>query len=57
LNLLNVLKVINEPSKFDDQLNKTVEENYKKLIPMIKTIIFCGRYNIPLRGHRDDVNL
>jgi len=27
------------------------------LIPIVKTIIFCGRYNIPLRGHRDDVNL
>ena len=24
---------------------------------MITTIIFCGRYNISLRGHRDDVNL
>lgn len=43
--------------QLDDQLNKTVEENKKKLIPIIKTIIFCGRYNIPLRGHRDDVNL
>lgn len=43
--------------QLDDQLNKTVEKNKKKLIPIIKTIIFCGRYNIPLRGHRDDVNL
>lgn len=43
--------------QLDDQLNETVKENKKKLIPIIKTIIFCGRHNIPLRGHRDDVNL
>lgn len=44
-------------NQLDDQFNKTIEENKKKLIPIIKTIIFCGRYNILLRGHRDDVNL
>lgn len=36
---------------------KTVEENRKKLIPIIKTIILCGRQNIPFRGHRDDGSL
>lgn len=36
---------------------KNVEENRKKLVPIIKTIILCGRQNIPLRGHRDDGSL
>lgn len=31
-----------------------VLENRERLIPIIKTIIFHGRQNIPLRGHRDD---
>lgn len=26
----------------------------KRLIPIIKTIIFCGHNNLSLRGHRDD---
>ncbi|XP_054263675.1 52 kDa repressor of the inhibitor of the protein kinase-like [Macrosteles quadrilineatus] len=34
-----------------------VEENKRKLIPIIKTIMFCGIQNIPLRGHRDDGEL
>ena len=32
-------------------------ENRKRLTPIIKTIIFCGQNNIPLRGHRDDGDL
>ncbi|XP_060846349.1 uncharacterized protein LOC132926015 [Rhopalosiphum padi] len=43
--------------QLDDQLNETVKQNKKKLIPIFKTIIFCGRHNISIRGHRDDVNL
>lgn len=31
-----------------------VKENRSRLHPIIKTIILCGRQNIPLRGHRDD---
>lgn len=30
-----------------------IQENRKRLTPIINTIIFCGRYGIPLRGHRD----
>jgi hypothetical protein len=26
----------------------------ERLTPIVKTIIFCGKQNIPLRGHRDD---
>ncbi|CAN7947355.1 unnamed protein product, partial [Ixodes hexagonus] len=31
-----------------------VNENRRRLVPIIKSIIFLGRQNIPLRGHRDD---
>lgn len=37
--------------------NAAMEENKKKLIPIIKTIMFCGLQNIPLRGHRGDGQL
>jgi hypothetical protein len=30
-----------------------ISENRQRLLPIIKTIIFCGRQNIPQRGHRD----
>ncbi|KAK4876297.1 hypothetical protein RN001_012719 [Aquatica leii] len=33
---------------------KAIEENRRKLIPIIKTIILCGAQNIPLRGLRDN---
>lgn len=29
----------------------------KCLVPMVKSIIFCGHNNLPLRGHRDDEHL
>jgi len=28
-----------------------------RLVPIIKSIIFCGHNNLPLRGHRDDGQL
>lgn len=31
-----------------------VEENRKKLVPIVESIIFLGRQNVPLRGHRDN---
>ena len=31
-----------------------IQANRTKLIPIIKTVILCGRQNIPLRDHRDD---
>ena len=30
-----------------------VAENRQKLGSIVKTIVLCGRQNIPLRGHRD----
>ena len=32
---------------------KAVEENRNRLCHIIRTIGFCGRQEIPLRGHRD----
>lgn len=36
------------------QREAQVKENRDRLRPIISTIIFCGRQNISLRGHRDD---
>lgn len=52
------LKRLNTPSlQIDSQLNKKyqdeVQENRKKLISVLKCIVFLGIQNIPLRGHRD----
>ena len=33
---------------------KIIEDNRRKLIPIIETVILCGRQNFALRGHRDD---
>ncbi|XP_063235854.1 52 kDa repressor of the inhibitor of the protein kinase-like [Bacillus rossius redtenbacheri] len=38
----------------NSQRLQQVNENRARLRPIIETIIFCGRQNIPLRGHRDD---
>ncbi|XP_022160331.1 zinc finger MYM-type protein 1-like [Myzus persicae] len=38
----------------DSQRKKEVDENRARLRPIIETIIFLGRQNIALRGHRDD---
>ena len=40
--------------QLDSARNRQANENRKRLLPIVKTIIFCGRQNIPLRGHRDD---
>ena len=38
----------------DASLKKEIEENRKKLAPIVDTVVFCGRLGLPLRGHRDD---
>lgn len=45
-----VINVINTKSK------KQVEENRNRLKPIMESIIFLGRQNIPFRGHRDHCN-
>lgn len=39
---------------FSNKVSPIMESNRKRLVPIIKTIIFCGHNNHPLRGHRDD---
>lgn len=36
------------------QREQQIKENRERLRPIVSTIIFCGRQNISLRGHRDD---
>lgn len=38
--------------KVNAMLKKEIEENRLKIIPIIKTVLFCGRQGISLRGHR-----
>nr|XP_047137463.1 52 kDa repressor of the inhibitor of the protein kinase-like [Hydra vulgaris] len=38
----------------DSSRKQRIEENKKKLESIVKTIIFLGRSDMPLRGHRDD---
>ena len=35
-------------------LAKQIDENQQKVMSILKTVIFCGQQNVPLRGHRDD---
>lgn len=34
-----------------------IDKNKKRLVPIVKIIIFSGHNNLPLRGHRDDGQL
>ena len=38
----------------DSVIKKEVEENRKKLAPIVDSVLFCSRLGLPLRGHRDD---
>lgn len=54
----NLLSIYNKSKEsIDVQLNNKlkieIQENSKKLIPIIETIIFCGRQGLALRGHND----
>ncbi|KAH8033540.1 hypothetical protein HPB51_013617 [Rhipicephalus microplus] len=40
-------------TQLDHGLKKQVEENRKNLLPIIETILFCGRQEVPLRGTDD----
>lgn len=41
----------------DQQKKRIIESNKKRLVPIIKTILFCARNNLPLRGHRETGSL
>ena len=55
---LRVMRGEQQPvtQQIDTALARRVQENRKRLVPVIKTIILCGRQNIPLRGHDDSAN-
>lgn len=46
--------VFNQIATHNQQI---IADNRKRLVPIIKSIIFCARQNIALRGHRDDGKL
>ncbi len=53
------MKIMKSKTKPIDQQLKSalaaqIAENRRKLHPIVKTVIFCGRQNISLRGHRED---
>ncbi|KAL4132755.1 hypothetical protein QTP88_009856 [Uroleucon formosanum] len=55
----NFLAAYHNPQKviinqINTQQSIQVNENRKRLVPIIETIIFYGRQNLALRGHRDD---
>lgn len=59
---LDFLQSYHNPDKsIDNQVNsqrlQQVQENRERLRPIIESIVFLGRQNIPLRGHRDDGRL
>ena len=47
----NILSLVNE------QRSQQVQENRARLKPIVESIVFLGRQNIALRGHRDDGEL
>lgn len=56
---IDFLKSYHNPQKsvvnqVDSQRLQQVKENRDRLRPIVESIIFLGRQNIPLRGHRDD---
>uniref|UniRef100_A0A1I8IU29 PDEase domain-containing protein n=1 Tax=Macrostomum lignano TaxID=282301 RepID=A0A1I8IU29_9PLAT len=40
--------------QLDEARQRQAAENRNRLRPIVKTLLLCGRQNIPLRGHRDD---
>ena len=55
----NFLKNFHDPTlevrnQVDASHLSQVQENRKRLIPIVKIILFLGRQNIAFRGHRDD---
>lgn len=37
----------------DKHKQQVIDSNRKRIVPIIKTILFCARNNLPLRGHRE----
>ena len=47
-------KLIPIDQQLQSSLAAQIAENRKKLHLIVKTIVFCGSQNIPLKGHRED---
>jgi len=41
-------------NQLDIQRREEIQKNRTYLRPIVKSVIFCGKQNLPLRGHRDD---
>ena len=54
--LLSQMSEIVQPIEviLDANIKKDIEDNRKKLAPIVDNVIFCGGLGLPLRGHRDD---
>ena len=48
-------KKINVMEQINSTVYKEVEDNRKKLRPIIKSMLFCGQHDIALRGNTADV--
>ena len=44
-------------NQVDAKRKEGLTENRKRLLPILKTVILCGRLGLSLRGHRDNGNL
>ena len=55
-NFVRVMKrqIVPINEQLDTLLQQQIDTNRKILSSLLKTVIFCGRNNIALRGHRDD---
>ena len=51
--VMSILSGKQDSIEINQQQKQTILENRRKIIPIIETIILCGRQGIPLRGHRD----
>ena len=53
------VQTAHDPDKSVDMLisskrKEQVDENRRLLVPIIETVLLCGKNMLPLRGHRDD---
>lgn len=57
LNMINEKRQLPISRALDDASEKKAIENRKKIEPIVKTVLLCGRNGWPLRGHRDSGKL
>lgn len=58
----NFIRVFNNPvlsvdNQIDQMRLQQIQENRKRILPIIETVLFCGRQELALRGHRDYGNI